>query len=125
MKYFLLFVMIFSCQKISENEGKISLHATGEKDSFVFMVSEKFLEENNDSPTIKSFQNITKAELKLLERLLKTKNYCLKKGRKPKFMIDSRQEKIYDATYSHLINLNYNIRPLTPVSYYGHCINNS
>lgn len=38
------------------------------------------------------------------------------------FEIISRQEKIFDATFSKLIAENYNAKPLSPVSYYGKCL---
>lgn len=119
-----LFALI-SCAKDYSVYAKISLHTTGEKNSFIFTVSEEFLDKNS-----KSLKNevkdqkvkISKVEFNLLKKLLKEKKFCLNKNNDLAFEINSRQEKIYDMTFSHLIATSYRAKPLTPRSYFGNCL---
>ena len=64
---------------------------------------------------------MTQAEAKLLTSLLKEQKYCLSDSGSPSFIITSRQEKIYDMTFAHLIEQNYNARPIAPRMYFGQC----
>ena len=86
------------------------------------MVSEDFLLQNRSSAIHKKHNKLTNAEFDLLLSLLKEKQYCLNDKNKYDFSIDSRQEKIFDVTYSQLIAKSYNAKPISPVSYYGSCI---
>jgi hypothetical protein len=43
------------------------------------------------------------------------------RSRTPLFTITSRQEKIYDMTFAHLIEESYNARPVAPRMYFGQC----
>ncbi len=65
---------------------------------------------------------MTEAESDLLRSLLKQQRYCINKDGEISFIITSKQEKIYDMTFAHLIEQSYNARPLTPVMYYGVCV---
>jgi hypothetical protein len=84
-------------------------------------VSDEFLSSNSNSPKDKVFSKMTKAEADLIKILLKQKKYCLNKDGIPFFVITSRQEKIYDMTYAHLIEQNYKARPIAPRMYFGKC----
>jgi hypothetical protein len=64
---------------------------------------------------------MTEAESELLVKLLKQSKYCFNSDEKIFFKITSKQEKIYDMTFAHLIEQNYNARPVTPLMYYGEC----
>jgi hypothetical protein len=97
------------------------MHNSSDKSSFVFLVSETFTKVNSDSPQDKNFPKMTEAETKLLKNLLKQKKYCLNNSRTPDFIITSRQEKIYDMTFAHLIEQNYNARSIAPRMYFGQC----
>ena len=65
---------------------------------------------------------ISKIEFNLLQKLLKEKKFCINEDNDLAFEITSRQEKIYDMTFSHLIATSYKARPLSPRSYFGECI---
>jgi len=112
---------LFSCTPYNKY-ARISFHKTAERDSFTFTVSEEFEEENKSSAQDKENPIITKAESKLLRQALNKENYCLNKFGNPKFKIISKQQKIYDATYSHLVSQSYNARPAVPTTYFGECL---
>ena len=119
------FLILLSCAKNYDQYGKLSFHSATNKNIFVFSVDDKFYQEFANSQPHDEHPRLNNNEFKLLKSLLKTKNYCLNSNSNPEFEIISRQEKIYDATFSKLIADNYNARPLTPVSYYGRCLNNN
>lgn len=91
--------------------------------SFVFSVSDKFLERNKKSGIDPKHNKMTVAESRLLEEILRDKNYCLKNN-SVSFVINSRQERVYDATFAHLIEENYNAHSAVPRTYYGECKTN-
>ena len=62
------------------------------------------------------------AELKLLMSFLRDEKYCINKNGELSFKINSNQEKIYDVTFSSLIEQNYNAKPVSPVTYFGECL---
>ena len=97
------------------------MHNTSDKNSFVFSISGEFVQLNSDSPKDKEYPKMTVAEAKLLEALLKEKEYCLNDDGDPAFLITSRQEKVFDMTFAHLIEQNYNARPVAPRMYFGQC----
>ncbi|GDX36595.1 hypothetical protein LBMAG18_11060 [Alphaproteobacteria bacterium] len=115
---------VISCSANSEKYGKITLHTTGNRDTFIFTVSEEFLE-NNSSSLKNEVKNlgikISVVEYNLLKKLLKDKKFCYNQKNNQDFTIVSRQEKIYDMTFSHLIATSYKARPLTARSYFGEC----
>jgi hypothetical protein len=119
---FIILSLLASCAiPYGTRDGKISLLNTADKNSFSFSVSDEFARDNADSPKDKRNSMMSKAESGLLVYLLKTKQYCTKSGRNPKFVITSQQEKIYDATYAHLIEKSYNAKSIMPKTYFGHC----
>jgi hypothetical protein len=123
---FLLLPFLFciaSCSNNLAESGKVSLHESlGENKYFVFTVSDKFLEKNKESPADEANPKMSEAESQLLIKLLKEKRYCAN-GSELSFVINSRQEKVYDMTFAHLIEKNYNARPISPRSYFGRCRN--
>ena len=102
--------------------GKVTFHATTDKNFFVFTVDDNFYKKYKNSPNNKTHPRLSDEEFKMLKALLKNKKYCVENSTNPQFEIISRQEKVFDATFSKLIAENYNAKPLTPVSYYGKCI---
>jgi hypothetical protein len=117
-----LFVMTFACATDPEEYGRVTLHSTSDKNSFIFSVSEDFVNSNSDSPADKKFFKMTQAEAKLLISLLEKKKYCLDSYGTPDIIIASRQEKIYDMTFAHLIEQSYKARPAVPRMYFGECV---
>jgi len=115
------FLFAISCASNSSKYGRVTLHNTADKNSFVFSASEEFTKVNAASPKDKKFPKMTQAEAKLLTSLLKEQKYCLSDSGSPSFIITSRQEKIYDMTFAHLIEQNYNARPIAPRMYFGQC----
>lgn len=116
--------MVSSCVSKDSNLGKVSLHSTGERNSFIFTISEEFLEKNSKDlgNEVKNQPvKISKVEYNLLKKLLNEKKFCINQDKKLNFELTSRQEKIYDMTFSHLIATSYKARPLSPRSYFGEC----
>ena len=119
---FLSAVFLFSC--VSQDLGslgKLSFYNSINKNSFSFVISDDFSRENQKSKPSKSHPKMTEAEVKLLTKFLKKNNYCINKNGDISFVIISRQEKVYDVTFSSLIEQNYNARPITPITYFGEC----
>ncbi|HLD77180.1 MAG TPA: hypothetical protein VI861_03510, partial [Rickettsiales bacterium] len=115
--------VLFSCYQDLSKYGKIQSYdpqASGYS-SFTFYVDEDYIRDNEKSKIDQKNPQMTKAESKLLMFLLKKNGYCNGKG-KPKFVITSKQEKIYDVTFAHLIEQNYRAKPVAPRMYYGKCI---
>jgi len=119
-----LFLILFACsfKKTDKFPASLSYHATGSKKTFIFTVSEHFILQNTPHIVHKKHTKLTNAEFNLLISLLKEKKYCLNNQNKYDFVIDSRQEKIFDITYSQLIAKNYNAKPIASISYYGSCV---
>ncbi len=116
------FIFLASCAAINPSHyGKVTLHNTGDLNSFTFTVSDEFSIKNNGSPLDKQNTRLSEAEAELLYNLLKKKNYCIAANGKPIFIVTSRQEKVFDMTFSHLIEQNYKSRPIVPRTYFGHC----
>ncbi len=112
---------LFSCafEDLSKY-GAVSFHNTGLNKSFIFSVNEEFAEKNKDSKADEFNPKISEAEAKLLEFLLKKNDYCVSE-KEPPYVITSKQEKIYDMTFAHLIEENYNARAIVPKTYFGRC----
>ncbi len=115
-------LIITSCatKKDYNGAGKLSFYSSDKK-SFTFTVSEEYVKKHALSKPSKSFSKMTEAEMELLIYLLKKNNYCINKSGKLSFLLNSKQEKIYDMTFSSLIEQNYNARPVTPTTYFGVC----
>ncbi len=105
-----------------EGAGKLTTHesSSGSVRYFLFTVEDSFVARNLDSPLDEEHLKMTKAEADLLKILLKKQNYCISENGFS-FKISSRQEKIYDITFAHLIEENYNAKPISPKSYFGFC----
>jgi len=115
------FLLSISCHSDPSNYGRVTLHNTADRDSFIFSVNDEFIKMNSASPQDKKNPKMTKAEAGLLALLLQQKKYCLDAAGNPIFTITSRQEKIFDMTFAHLIEESYNARPVAPRMYFGRC----
>ena len=117
------FIFLVSCALVANPSryGRVSLHNTGDMQSFTFTVSEDFMRLNKNSPMDKKNPKLSEAESELLYKLLDAKKYCLDKDGEPAFVITSRQEKVFDMTFAHLIEQNYKSRPIVPRTYFGRC----
>lgn len=118
-----LFILLlaFSCATDQRRYGRVETYGDNDRSSFLFTVSDEFVAGHKDSLPDKTNPKITTAESSLLVALLKEKEFCLNQDGAPTFTILSRQEKIFDATFAHLIENNYRARPLTPRTYAGKC----
>ncbi len=106
--------------------GYVSQSSIGEGyHSFVFIVSDDFLKKNPNPIVSKENSIITKGELSLLKKILQKERYCIDSDNKNSFVVTSKQEKIYDITFEHMIETSYNARPLTPITYFGQCIDSA
>ncbi len=114
------FVFTISCVADLSKYGRVTLHNTSDRESFIFSVNDAFLAANPPKQKEEAML-VSEAENKLLIALLMQKKYCLNSQGKPLFTVSSRQEKIYDMTFAHLIEQNYNARPVAPRMYFGHC----
>ncbi len=118
---FFSLLILSSCASGILHQGRVELYGAGDRNSFVFTVSDEFTLSHKDSLPDKKNPKITQAEASLLVTLLKEKKFCLDEDSLPLFEITSRQEKIFDATFAHLIEENYKARPLAPKMYFGKC----
>ena len=118
---FFLLLILSSCAPGILHQGRVELYGAGDRNSFVFTVSEEFTLSHKDSLPDKKNPKITQAEATLLVTLLKEKKFCLNSDGELFFEITSRQEKIFDATFAHLIEESYKARPLAPKMYFGKC----
>jgi hypothetical protein len=112
---------MFACMDNPSSYGKVTFYNSTNKNSFIFSVNEEYLQTNPHSKKDENYPQMTESEAKLLIRLLSQQNYCLNNDGKTLFKITSKQEKIYDITFSHLIEQNYNAKPVTPRTYFGEC----
>lgn len=116
------FMFVASCVGFDlSRDGRVTLHNTGDRNSFTFIVSDDFTANHEESPQDKENPKLNEAEAKLLKALLKEKKYCLENQSQPLFTITSRQEKVFDMTFAHLIEENYRARPIVPRTYFGQC----
>lgn len=119
----LFFVFAASCAHTDMSQyGKVTLRGPKSK-NFTFTVSEEYVRAHKDSKITKKDPKLTEAEFNLLMSLLEQKKYCVNDQGKIFFRITSKQEKVYDMTFAHLIEQNYNARPVMPAMYYGECLN--
>lgn len=115
------FVFVFSCNADLSRYGRVTLHHSANKNSFIFSVKDEFLKKNIRSKLSRNHPKMSKAEVKLLKVLLNQQSYCLNNFGIPDFNITSRQQKVYDMTYAHLIERNYKAQSLAPRMYFGQC----
>jgi hypothetical protein len=116
------FIVISSCSEDLSQYGRVVKNSPSSKNSFIFSVKEEYLNSHKNSKIDRKNPKMTEAESDLLRSLLKQQRYCINKDGEISFIITSKQEKIYDMTFAHLIEQSYNARPLTPVMYYGVCV---
>jgi hypothetical protein len=57
--------------------GKITFHATSDKNFFVFSVDDNFYKKYKNSPNNKIHPRLSDEEYKMLKALLKNKKYCI------------------------------------------------
>lgn len=114
-------MFVISCAVDPSKYGRVTFHGSSNKNAFIFFVSEEYLRANQASKQDKAYPKMTEAESELLVRLLKQSKNCINNDKKIFFKITSKQEKIYDMTFAHLIEQNYNARPVAPLMYYGEC----
>ena len=116
------FLVLSSCASDPGNDGRVTITSGVDRKSFVFLINDDFSERNANSKPDKQHPKLTKAEAKLLYNLLNQKNYCVNEEGDTLFKINSVQDKIYDATFAHLIEQNYKARPIVPKTYFGQCV---
>lgn len=121
---FFLLIFITSCEVVNFNNdsAKLSLFNSANKKAFSFVVSEEFVRSHSASKPSALYPKMNVAELKLLMKFLQNNNYCINQNGELSFKINSRQEKIYDVTFSSLIEQSYNAKPVSPTTYFGECI---
>jgi hypothetical protein len=122
VEFLIIAILLTSCSLTKINDtGRVDLNdASGI--SFNFSINEERTNKDFSLSKDKNYPEMTELSAKLLMKILKRKKYCLNKEGKIDFMILSRQEKIYDITYSGLIEQSYSAKkPLSPIIYYGKC----
>ncbi|MFT6106228.1 MAG: hypothetical protein ACJA0S_000233 [Rickettsiales bacterium] len=102
--------------------AKLFLFDSVNKKSFSFVVSDFFLKKHPNSRPSSLYSKMSVDELKILMHLLKRDKYCINQTGDLSFKINSKQEKIYDITFSNLIEKSYNARPISPITYFGECL---
>lgn len=112
--------LLFCCSVEKNYSSYIRVENIGNKKFFTFFVDDEFIAKNYKSPPYKKFPKISIAEYELLLKLIKNDNKC--GFEKLDIVIHSRQEKVYDTTFAHLVSQNYRARPISPVVYNGECL---
>jgi len=118
---FIVTLAITACVTNPSRYGKIRQYNSADKKAFVFSVDEEFERKNSSSKKDKNFSLMSEAEAKLLKTLMQESKYC-DNDSNGSFKITSRQEKIYDMTFAHLIEQSYNARAVSPRMYFGECV---
>lgn len=123
IKFIILAIILNSCvhENITQYGNIRTLENNGKERNFMFLVNDDELKKIYEFKYSNKKDIISKIEIELLEQLLHKHKLCTKKN-KLKYQIKSKQEKIYDKTFSHLIRQNYNLRPSVPTTYFGKCI---
>lgn len=123
-QFFIFAALAFAVSACMTNPslyGKVRQYNAADKKSFVFSIDEEFFRKYPHSSKDENHPLMTEKEVKLLRALLFENSYCTKDGQ-VYFKINSRQEKIYDVTFAHLIEQSYNARPASPRMYFGECL---
>ncbi len=118
-------MLISSCSSLgyySKDSAKLSFFNSANKKTFSFVISEDFIKDNAKSEPSALYPKMNVAELRLLNSFLLDNKYCINKNGELSFKINSKQEKVYDVTFSSLIEQNYNAKPVSPATYFGECI---
>ena len=115
-------ILTSSCSGSMLKYGKVKRYkSSSNSQAFLFKVEEGFLKHGDPVERDTRHLLMNKDEARLLNRLLVNKKLCLDGYNYPSYVITSKQEKIYDVTFANLIERNYNARPVSPLTYYGHC----
>lgn len=120
--YIFLPLFLISCAKDYSNSAKLTRYNTTDNNSFIFSLDENFEADNINSKADKIHPKMSEAEVKLLTKFLKKQEFCYNDKGDLAFEITSKQEKIYDITFSHLIEQNYKAKPIAPRTYFGRCV---
>ena len=112
--------LLFCCSVENNYSSYVKVENIGNKKFFTFFVDDEFIAKNYKSPPYKKFPKISIAEYELLLKLIKNDNKC--GFEKLDIVIHSRQDKVYDTTFAHLVSQNYRARPISPVIYNGECL---
>lgn len=125
--FILLLLIITSCATTLSKEDKHSaklsfLNSANNKKAFSFAISDDFIKNHIDSKPSELYSKMNVDELALLTKFLQNNNYCINKNGELSFKITSKQDKVYDITFSSLIEQNYNARPISPATYFGECL---
>jgi len=120
---FLLFLSSCISQfTYDKNAAKLSFFNSANKRAFSFVIDGKFIDSHSKSRPSALYPKMNVAELKLLMNFLRDNNYCINQNGELSFKINSKQEKIFDVTFSSLIEQNYNSKPVAPTTYFGECL---
>ncbi len=122
-----LFLLLFLSSCISQffydkDAAKLSFFNSVNKKTFSFIIDGKFIDSHSKSKPSALYPKMNVSELKLLMSFLRDNNYCINKDGELSFKINSKQEKVFDVTFSSLIEQNYNSKPVAPTTYFGECL---
>jgi len=119
-----LLISLSACRVVhfESDSAKLSLFNSAQKKAFSFIVSEEFIRGHKGSPPSALSDKMNVDELKLLMKFLQNNNYCINGVAELSFKINSKQEKVYDVTFSSLIEQSYNAKPVSPTTYFGECL---
>lgn len=124
---FLIF-LLFSCSvdigRFSDDKklAKLSFFNSSNKKTFSFVISGKFFKKHRNKRPSDLYHKMNVDELGLLKSFLRDGNHCFNRDGNLSFKINSKQEKIYDVTFSNLIEKSYNAKPISPTTYFGECL---
>ena len=119
---FLFIVASCTFGKYGDDAAKLVFFNSNNKKTFSFVVSEKFTENHHKSNPSTLFPKMNVAELKLLTKFLRQNKYCIDKDGELSFVVNSKQDKVYDVTFASLIERSYNAKPVSPTTYFGECL---
>lgn len=118
----LLFILPSCISQADLDSAKLSFFNSAGQKSFSFAINEDYIRRNIDSKPSSKYPKMSKAEYKLLVKVLENKKYCINKNGELSFKINSKQERVYDATFPSLIETNYRAKPIIPTTYFGKCL---
>ncbi len=118
--FLIMSFLLFCCSVENNYSSYVRVEKIGSKKFFTFFVDDEFIVKNYKSPPWKKFPKISVAEYGLLLKLIKEDSKC--GFEKFDIVIHSRQDKVYDITFTHLVSQNYRARPISPVIYNGECL---
>ena len=120
----LFLVFMISCEvvRFNNDSAKLSFFNSASTKAFSFVIDDEFIQSHSSSKPSALYPKMNVAELKLLTQFLRDNKYCINKNGELSFKINSKQEKVYDVTFSSLIEQNYNAKPVSPTTYFGECL---